>query len=578
MKSKFDFSGYATKNDLKCTDGRIIGKDAFKHNDKAKVPLVWQHVHDAPTNVLGHAILENREDGVYAYCKLNDTDAGVNVKKLIQHGDVSALSIYANQLKHDGVRVVYGMIKEVSLVLAGANPGAFIDNISFAHSDGTYTESESEAIIYPGFEIKEEVEEVEEVVEHADIVNDDETVQQVFDSLNEKQKNLVYAMLADVVSKKEDNVEHSNEGGNEMKTNVFENQNGNVDDKTVLAHSEFRQKFPVIIEDLMKKGGSLKSAILAHAQTYGIENIDFLFPDARTVTPTPEMITRRMAWVPKVVARASHSPFSRIKSLAADITAEEARARGYVKGNLKKEEVIKLLKRVTTPTTVYKKQKLDRDDIIDITDFDVVSWLKAEMRVMLDEELGRAVLIGDGRDPASEDKINEENIRPILTDDEMYCHHVALANNIATKDLIDEILKARINYKGSGNPTFFTTNAAIMDMLLLKDSLGRRLYNTMSDLAAALNVAEIVEVEVMEGATRTVTVDDADEVHSVVGIIVNMADYKMGADKGGAISMFDDFDIDYNQYKYLIETRCSGALIRPKSALVIEKLPAAGGA
>ena len=577
MKSKFDFSGYAAKNDLKCTDGRIIGKDAFKHNDKAKVPLVWQHVHDAPTNVLGHAILENREDGVYAYCKLNDTDAGVNVKKLIQHGDVSALSIYANQLKHDGVRVVYGMIKEVSLVLAGANPGAFIDNISFAHSDGTYTESESEAIIYPGFEIKEEVEEVEEVVEHADIVNDDETVQQVFDSLNEKQKNLVYAMLADVVSKKEDNVEHSNEGGNEMKTNVFENQNGNVDDKTVLAHSEFRQKFPVIIEDLMKNGGSLKSAILAHAQTYGIENIDFLFPDARTVTPTPEMITRRMAWVPKVVARASHSPFSRIKSLAADITAEEARARGYVKGNLKKEEVIKLLKRVTTPTTVYKKQKLDRDDIIDITDFDVVSWLKAEMRVMLDEELGRAVLIGDGRDPASEDKINEENIRPILTDDEMYCHHVALANNIATKDLIDEILKARINYKGSGNPTFFTTNAAIMDMLLLKDSLGRRLYNTMSDLAAALNVSEIVEVEVMEGATRTVTVDDADEVHSVVGIIVNMADYKMGADKGGAISMFDDFDIDYNQYKYLIETRCSGALIRPKSALVIEKLPAAGG-
>lgn len=562
MNLEFDFGGYATKNDLQCTDGRVIGKDAFKHHDKQKVPLLWQHGHDAPENVLGHAILENRTDGVYAYCKLNESASAKNVKEMIKHGDVKALSIFANQLKQEGRRVVHGMIKEVSVVLAGANPGAMIDNISFSHSDGSVYTSDDEVVIKADVEI--ELPEV--VVQHSD---GDETVQEVFDTLTEKQKNLVYAMLADALEKGD--VEHSNEGGNEMKTNVFENQNGNENDKTVLAHSELRKNFPNYVQEAMANKTSLKQTVLAHAGTYGIDNIDFLFPDAKSVTPTPEMISRRMEWVPKVVKAASHSPFSRIKSLAADITADEARALGYIKGNLKKEEVITLLKRITTPKTVYKKQKLDRDDILDIKDFNVVAWLKAEMRVMLDEELSRAVLIGDGRDVASDDKINEENIRPIYKDDDLYSHKVVLPAAIAAKDMVDEILKARINYKGSGNPTFFTTNAHLMSMLLLKDTLGRRLYRTKAELAAELNVSEIVEVEVMEGVTRTVTIEAVDHVRPLIGIIVNMSDYRMGADAGGEISFFDDFDIDYNQYKYLLETRVSGALIRPKSALVIEK-------
>jgi HK97 family phage prohead protease len=564
LEYEFDFGGYATKNDLRCSDGRVIGKDAFKHHDKEKVPLLWQHGHDAPENVLGHAILENRADGVYAYCKFNDTTSAKHVKELVKHGDVKALSIFANHLKQEGMKVIHGMIKEVSVVLAGANPGATIDNISFEHSDGSVFTSESEALIQADLGI----EMPEDVVKHAE---GDETVQEVFDTLNDKQKNLVYAMLADALEKGKEDVEHSNEGGNEMKTNVFENQNGNQNDKTVLAHSELRQKFPSFVQEAIANKTSLKQTVLQHAQEYGIENIDFLFPDAKSVTPTPEMISRRMEWVPKVVKAASHSPFSRIKSLAADITEEEARARGYIKGNLKKEEVIKLLKRITTPKTVYKKQKLDRDDIIDIKDFNVVAWLKAEMRVMLDEELSRAVLIGDGRDVASDDKINEENIRPIYKDDDLYSHKVTLPAAIAAKDLVDEILKARINYKGSGSPVFFTTNAHLMSMLLLKDTLGRRLYRTKAELAAELNVSEIVEVEVMENVTRTVTIEAVDHVRPLIGIIVNMTDYRMGADAGGEISFFDDFDIDYNQYKYLLETRVSGALIRPKSALVIEK-------
>lgn len=574
MSKKFDFSGYATKIDLKCSDGRIIRKDAFKHHDGQTVPLVWQHVHNDPSNVLGHAVLENREDGVYAYCKFNDTDAGKNTKKLVEHGDISALSIHANQLKQKGNDVLHGMIREVSLVLAGANPGALIDNLSIQHGDGTYETDDTEAIIYTGEKLS--------LTELDHAAGSDKTVKDVFDTLNEEQKEVVYAMIAHALENGDDsmsqgaedvedleetkgdkkNIEHSDKGGKIMKKNVFDKKD-EVEEKKTLTHSQIQ----TIFSDA-QKCGSLKEAMLSHIQTYGIENIDYLFPDAKTVTPTPDFISRDMGWVPGVIGGTTHTPFSRIKSTAADITADEARALGYVKGSLKKEEVISLLKRITTPTTVYKKQKLDRDDIVDITDLDVVSWLKAEMRMMLDEELARAVLVGDGRDVESEDKINEENIRPIYKDEDMYSHKVALASDLTVDEMIDEIIRARVNYKGSGNPAFYTTPTMLTNMLLVKDQMGRRLYNTESELASALRVSKIVEVPVMEGQSRE---DDNQDLLDLVGIIVNLKDYVMGADKGGSINMFDDFDIDYNQYKYLIETRCSGALIHPKSALVIEK-------
>ncbi len=561
---KFDFSGYATKNDLRCSDGRTIRRDAFKHNDGDTVPLVWQHVHNTPENVLGHAVLENRDDGVYAYCKFNDTQSGQNAKTLVQHGDITSLSIFANQLVQKGTDVVHGAIREVSLVLSGANPGALIDNLSIAHADGVYEDSEDEAIIYTGLPISSDE------LEHADTnQNESKTVQDVFDTLNEEQKNVVYAMLAQVM---EDSVKHSedddeylehNNGGDTMKRNVFDG-NATASQQPTLSHDQIQ----AIMEDA-ERFGSLKESFLAHAQSYGIENIDILFPDARNVTPTPDFIKRDTEWVNGVITGTKHTPFSRIKSTAADITAEEARARGYVKGNLKKEEVIKLLKRVTTPTTVYKKQKLDRDDIVDITDLDVVAWLKAEMRMMLDEEIARAILIGDGRDPASQDKINEENIRPIWKDDDMYSHHVIVDHDTDTEELIEVIIRSRKHYKGSGNPAFYTTTDTLTDMLLLKDKMGRRLYKGVADLQSELRVSKIVEVPVMENQTR----EDDDELTDLdlVGIIVNLKDYTVGADKGGQISMFDDFDIDYNQYKYLMETRCSGSLTHPKSALVIER-------
>lgn len=572
---KWDFSGYATKNNVKCSDGRTIRKDAFKHQDQATVPLVWQHLHNEPENILGHAMLENRDDGVYAYGKFNDTAAGRNAKELVKHGDIKFLSIYANQLKQDGGSVLHGAIREVSLVLAGANPEARIDNLSFAHSDGTVVTEDSEAFITSGEELTHMSKQNEDLT-HEDA---DETVEDILSSLNEKQRNVVYALLSEALEDDDDDVEHSDddEGGNtSMKRNVFdrEDQNGGA----VLSHSEFQS----IVDTAIKNKGSLKEAFLAHASVagvdYGIKDIDFLFPEARNITNTPTFISREMSWVPGVLAGVHKTPFSRIKSVHADITADEARALGYVKGNLKKEEVIKLLKRVTTPQTIYKKQKLDRDDIIDITDIDVVAWLKMEMRMMLDEELARAFLVGDGRDPESEDKIKSENIRPIFNDDDMYAHKVAMANNIAVKDMIDEFIRAREFYKGSGNPTMFTTTKVLMDMLLVKDTLGRRLYNTKSELASALLVNDIVEVPVMAGVTRIDDTDPLDEkTMSLVAIVVNLKDYNVGADKGGAINLFDDFDIDYNQYKYLMETRCSAALVKPKSALVFEKLPAPSG-
>ena len=560
---KFDFSGWATKANLKCSDGRTIMKDAFKDNDGKSVPLVWNHQHNDPTNVLGHALLQNRDEGVYAYCTFNDSEAGKTGKLLVQHGDVCALSIWANQLKQNLNNVVHGNIREVSLVLAGANPGAFIDSI-IMHGE----ESDEDAIIYTGEDIvlshsnESEDKKMDETDKNVE-TNKKETVADVFNTLSEKQKNVVYAIIGQALEEGEgsDNEEES-EGGKEMKHNVFDQTEEKQDD--VLSHDAMN----TIISD-GKRFGSLKESFLAHADEYGIKQIDYLFPEAKSLNNPPEFIKRETGWVSKVMNGVHRTPFSRIKSSFADITADEARAKGYIKGNLKKEEVFTLLKRSTTPTTIYKKQKLDRDDIIDITDFDVVAWLKSEMRTMLDEEIARAILIGDGRLSSSDDKINEQNIRPIASDAELYSVRVPVnvAASATTDDkakaMIRAAVKARKEYKGSGNPTFFTTEDWLTDALLLEDTMGHRLYKNESDVAAAMRVSNIVTVPVMEGVKGPNGGD-------LIGIIVNLNDYNVGADKGGAINMFDDFDIDYNQQKYLIETRCSGALTKPYSALVLE--------
>lgn len=578
---KYDFGGYATRNDLKCTDGRTIRKDAFKDCDGKVVPIVWQHVHDDPSNVLGHGLLENREDGVYIYGSLNNTPKGKDAKEQIQHGDITFLSIWANQLKESNGDVLHGDIKEVSLVLAGANPGATIDNISFAHSDGSIVDADDEAIITTGVQISlNDVEHSEEgdpaanptpepVVSHAD--GEGKTIRDVFNGMTDEQKNVVYAMLAYMEGATLEQSELT--GGITMKKNIFDGSTVK-DEGIALSHSQIQEIF-----DDAEKCGSLKQSIISHAATYGIENIDILFPDAKTVTPTPDMIKRDTDWVNVFLNGARHVPFARIKSTAADITADEARARGYIKGNLKKEEVIKVMKRITTPTTVYKKQKLDRDDIIDITDFNVVSWIKAEMRVMLNEEIARAGLLGDGRDPEEDedDKINEENIRPIYSDDDMYAHHLSIdAETVTTEEgVLDAIVEGMENYEGTGMPIMFTTQNQIIKWKLLKDKVGRKLFATEADLASYLGVSRLVPVPVMKGMRRVteegVSPSKVTTTYDLVGIIVNPADYTYGADKGGQISMFDDFDIDYNQYKYLLETRTSGCLTHPKSALVVEK-------
>lgn len=561
----YDFGGWATKNDLRCADGRTIRKDAFKHNDGEVVPLVWNHCHNEPFNVLGHALLENREEGVYAYGFFNDTEEGKNAKQLVSHGDITRLSIYANGLTQNGTNVMHGNIREVSLVLAGANPGAKIESII---SHGEY--SDEEAIISTGdlLELKHaeeapaESEKAKEEVKVADEKkeeqkSDEETVGDVIDSMTDKQKTVMYALLGEALENTEKNDENDEKDEKDMKHSVFnssEEMSGEA-----LAHSE---EIAAAIADA-KRHGSLKDSFIAH----GIEDIEFLFPEAKTLTNTPEFIRRDDSWVSKVMNGAKHTPFSRIKSVFADITEDDARAKGYIKGKLKKEEVFGLLKRTTTPTTVYKKQRLDRDDIIDITDFDVVAWLKGEMRFMLEEEIARAVLIGDGRPTSSDDKINELNIRPIAMDDELYAVNVTVTEGVdeyaTAKNFIRSAIKARRNYKGSGNPTLFTTEEVLSNCLLLEDNNGRVIYDTEAKLVTALRVKEIVPVEVMEGQKGPNGGD-------LLGIIVNMSDYTIGADKGGAVSMFDDFDIDYNAQKYLIETRCSGALTRPFSALVIE--------
>lgn len=576
---KFDFSGWATRNNRKCSDGRTIMKDAFKDNDGQRVPLVWNHQHNDSENVLGHALLENRDEGVYAYCSFNDTARGQDAKTMVEHGDITALSIYANKLKQNSGNVIHGVIREVSLVLAGANPGAYIDSI-MSHGES----SDEEAVIYSGEDIslyhadedeKEEPEMEDEIVKNEGENNEvahSETEKvsdpkKVFSTLNEEQKNLLYAMVAQAL--KENNAgENNKEDDNMIKHNVFEANEEN--NEAVLSHSD--------MENLFKRGkqlGSLREAVdeLCHSGDYGIDEIDMLFPEAKNLNNPPEFIKRDMDWVGVVMNGVHHTPMSRIKSMFANITEDEARAKGYIKGKLKKEEVFSLLKRTTNPCTIYKKQKLDRDDVVDITDFDVVAWLKAEMRMMLNEELARAILIGDGRLASDDDHINESNIRPIWKDEDLFTIKTKVTvDSAATEDdiakaMIKAAVKSRKNYKGSGNPVFFTTEDFLTDALLLEDTQGYRLYKSTQELATAMRVSKIVTVPVMENQTR---VDSDNATRTLMGLIVNLNDYNVGADKGGAVSMFDDFDIDYNQMKYLIETRCSGAMIKPFSAIALE--------
>ena len=657
----YDFCGYATKNDLRCADGRVIRHDAFKENDGQTVPLVWQHVHTDPTNVLGHALLENRDDGVYAYATFNNTPSGQHAKEMVKHGDIVSMSIYANRLKQRGSDVIHGVIREVSLVLAGANPGAFIDNISFAHADGTYTDVEDEAVIYSGLDsieyfshadeneedevddildqlTDEQIEAINDIIDAAlddalddlddnevlddltdeqleavgdiieDAVNealehadddeyddddydeeydedyddeyddeydeddefehaDDDTIEDIWNTLDEEQQDMVYYLIGQAVE--QENVEHSAlyEGDFDMKHNVFDDAYYEDEMDDVLTHDEFN----AIMEDAYN-ASSLRDVFLAH----GITDLDILFPEAKLVTPTPEMISRDMGWVDQLWNGIKRTPFARIKSTAANITGEEARARGYVKGNLKVEEVITLLSRETTPQTIYKKQKLDRDDVIDITDIDVIAWLKQEMRLMLNEEICRAILVSDSRNVNHPDKIKQDKIRPIYQDDDVYTIHYAItygesdtADQKASK-LADAAVRARKDYKGSGTPWFFASNETIADLILAKDTIGRRLYKDEDELKAALRVSKIVECPILENIQRTTGTGGSAKTWDLKALIFNPIDYTVGADKGGAVSLFDDFDIDYNQMKYLIETRISGALTKPYSAIALE--------
>ena len=584
-----DFSGYATKAGLKCSDGRTIMPDAFKHQDTQTVPLVWQHNHNEPSNVLGHAILENREDGVYAYGFFNGTDQAQNARTLVEHEDIKSLSIYANQLTEKSKQVLHGFIREVSLVLSGANPGALIDNITLAHADGDMVTLEDEAIIYTGLELNHAEGESEPETESDE--DEGPTVQEVYDSMTDEQKEVVHYMVgvaleeeveevdathSDISEEEEmeesaselvhtDNTDDNNEEeGLHMTRNVFEQQTGGKrEGEHVLSHDALKG----IVDDA-KRSGSLKEAFESYAFKHGIENIDVLFPDARSVTDSPEFDSRRIEWVSGVLSSTRHSPFTRIKSIVADITFEEARARGYIKGNLKKEEWFGVSKRVTTPSTIYKKQKLDRDDIIDITDFDVVAWLKGEMRLMLDEELAAAILIGDGREIDDDDKIKDPQgalegagVRSILYDHDLYVATVTVDDAAESIDVIDGIVGSLGFYKGSGSPVFYTTLPVLTNLLLTRDQFNHRMWKNPQELASEMGVSAIVTVEVMEREP------------DLIGIIVNLRDYTIGTDKGGEINFFDDFDIDYNQYKYLYETRLSGALTKIRSAMVVKKAP-----
>lgn len=636
----YDFSGWATRNNIECSDGRIIIKDAFKDNDGQKVPLVWNHQHDDPNEVLGHALLENRDDGVYAYCKFNNTESGQTAKALVLNGDVDKLSIYANKLKSQLNNVVHGCIREVSLVLAGANPGAYIDSVITHSEDG---EDEEEGTIYTEelisikpeetpeenlsdnnminehsssnneneAEVKEETKaednneepEKEDEMTHSDektigeildtlsdeqkdiidqlfdMVGDDEKTKnasdefknalpKVLESLNDEQKEAVYATVGLLAEDESQNNEEK--GEEEMKHNVFENE---AKEET-LAHSEFVK---AAIADA-KRFGSMKDSFIAHAEESGIEwgennDYDILFPDAHNLNPEPKLVEKDNSWVAKVMNDVHHSPFSRVKNTLGRMDEATARAKGYIKGTKKTNIAMAFLNRVTTPTTVYIKNDIDRDDVVDITDFDIVAWQKREMRKLLDRELALAMLLGDGRDVSDANKINEQNIRPVISDNELYTIHYTVTdgvdynadgnshseNDSVAKGIIRAAIRARKNYKGSGRPTFYTTEDTLTDLLLIEDQNGRVIYDSIDKLATALRVKEIVTIPEMENYT------------GIYGVIVNMNDYTAGADKGGAVNMFDDFDIDYNQMKYLIETRMSGALTTPLSAIVLEK-------
>lgn len=580
MEKNYDFSGWATKNDILCSDGRTIKKNAFKDDDGKKVPLVWMHDHGNPENVLGHAFLVNKDEGVYCYGKFNDTPEGEHAKSLVKNGDISSLSIYANHLKHDSRKnVMHGSIKEVSLVLAGANEGAVIDNVVLEHSDG-WEELEDEANIYFGDNL---IDKVDVVLEHADEksreketeMDEEKTIGDVISTMNDEQKQAMYVLIGEALNEDDDDedddyedddtdeeMSHGDyEGETLMKHNVFDNEYS-YDDGEVLTHADMQEIFKEA-----KRQGSLKAAVedyaMSHADgDYGIKDIDTLFPDARNLTNSPEFIKRETGWVAGFMNATKKTPFSRIKSTFANITEDEARAKGYIKGKQKKEEVFPVLKRTTSPTTVYKKQKLDRNDIIDITDFDVVAYIKQEMRIMYDEEIARAALLGDGRTPGTDDKIDENCIRPIIKDDKFYTVPVYVGATVTDyNELIKQIIRARKQYKGSGNPTFYTTEDVLTEMLLLEDQMGRTLYETVDKLCTKLRVSKIETVEAME----------ADAYKDYIGVIVNPVDYTFGADKGGEMSFFSDFDIDYNQEKYLYEGRCSGALTKYHAALSIIK-------
>lgn len=593
----FDFSGWATKNDLRCADGRIIKKNAFKVNDGHRVPLVWNHQHNSVREVLGHALLENKEDGVYAYGKFNGTTAGQDAKEIVRHGDVVSMSIWANNLEQFGPEVHHGAIREVSLVLAGANPGAFIESV-MAHGE-PMGEDDDEGIFYTGEGL---IVSTGEPIQHAEGGSEvkkkesgSKTVEDVFNTLNEEQKKAVAIIVGQAIEDSrggEMEIEEKEEE-KEVKHNIFEGTL--VAGEPFISHDDMKGLLAA-----GKRLGSLKAAVmdsmesgvLAHAidttgmdaatgtQDYGFNDVDMLYPDYKSLNTPPEWISRNMDWVGKVMSQVHHTPFSRIKSMYADITEDEARAKGYMKGNQKKDEVFSTLKRTTDPQTIYKRQKLDRDDTIDITDFDVIAWIKAEMKVMLEEEKARAILIGDGRPADSEDKIKEIHIRPVVTDVPLFNTIIKVTvpadadETAIAKKTINAIIKGKKQYKGSGRPTFWTTEDVQTDMLLIEDGIGHKLYKTEAELATALRVSEIVPVEVMEN--QTIKVDGKD--YPLIGTVVNLVDYNVGADKGGAEEMFEDFDIDFNQMKYLIECRMSGALVKPFSALtfVLDKSGAAG--
>lgn len=586
----YDFSGWATKANVKCFDGLTIAPNAFKDCDGKVVPVVWNHDHSAPESVLGHALLQNRKEGVYAYVKLNDTSSGQTAKACVDNGDIDAMSIYANGIQKAGRTVMHGMIKELSLVIVGCNPGALIDEVVKHSADGTETDS-SEAYIYTdsGLSLKHGLDPddnplEDETLQHSDDSSEidkdkkgeskmadanEKTVKEVFDTLTEEQKNVVYAIIGSALDEGKGGESNDKGDGEEDDTmhHCFENDNGG----TVLKHS---------LDDIngiiatASKHGTLRDAFLDAGITgdelaHSIENMDYLFPDDHNLDTVPRIVDRDQTWVDKVMNGVHHVPFARVKVMFADLTEDEARAKGYIKGNYKKEQVFKLLKRSTTPTTVYKKQRFDRDDIVDMSTMDVVGFVKKEQRGKLNEELGMAFLIGDGRDDASDDKINELNIRPIFNDDDFYTIKVVVqpgtnANEDAkAKATIKSIIKARKEYKGSGSPTFYTTDDVLTDMLLLEDGIGHPLYADEAALARKLRVKEIVTVPRMEGRKGAKGGD-------LLGIVVNLADYTVGADKGGEVNMFDDFNIDYNQLIYLIETRCSGAMTTPYGAMAIE--------